>query len=102
MGTKGGKPLSTLEKRQKKIAKEEKKSAKEEKKETKATFIDESLVLKAGEELENSGFATAFALTQKLNIKYSIAKRIIKELVNRNEASILTKSRRVIIVTARK
>ncbi len=105
MGTKGSKPLSTLEKRQKKAIKEEpkKKAVKEEpKKVLKSISIDEHLVSKAREELKNSEFITVFNLTQKLNIKYSIAKRIIKELVNKDEAEILAKNRRVIVVTARR
>lgn len=96
MGTKGSKPLSTLEKRQKKVVKEEPKKA------VKSIFIDESLVSKAKEELKNSEFTTVFSLAQKLNIKYSIAKQIIKVLVNRDEAKILAKNRRVIVAIAKR
>lgn len=105
MGTKGGKPLSTLEKRQKKVAREEqkKRAVKEEQKtEMKTIFVDESLVSKAREDLESSGFVTVFSLAQKFNIKYSLARRIVKELVHRNAAEIVSKNRRVIIVVGKK
>ncbi|MCS7112220.1 MAG: hypothetical protein N3D82_02615 [Ignisphaera sp.] len=105
MGTKGSKPLSTLEKRQKKVVKEEpkKKAAKEEPKmEVKTISIDESLTSKAREDLENVGFITVFSLAQKFNIKYSIGKKIIKELVNRNAAEIVAKNRRVIVAVSKR
>jgi len=104
MGTKGGKPLSTLEKKQKKVVKEEpkKKVEKEEKREVKPMYIDESLISKAVEEVENSRYSTIFNLAQKLNVKYSIARKIVREVVNRGEAEIISKNRRVIVISSKK
>ncbi|MCI4437941.1 MAG: hypothetical protein JHC33_14130 [Ignisphaera sp.] len=102
MGTKGGKPLSTLEKRQKKIiAKEEAKKAKEEKKPAtvKAVVsVDPGLVSKALEEVNNSGSITTFMLAQKLGIKMSIAKKVLKELIRSGGVKLLARNRRIILV----
>ena len=101
MGTKGGKPLSALEKRQKRAAKKEevkKAVKKEERKETRISAIDESLCRKVLEDINNSGYTTLFTIAQKFGIKISLAKKIIKELINRNEIALLAKNRRVMIV----
>ena len=102
MGTKGGKPLSTLEKRQKKLAKKEeaKKPAKEERKISvpSAETIDQNLISKALDEINNSGYVTTFTLSQKLGVKYSLAKKILRELVKRGNANLVVKNRRIILV----
>lgn len=104
MGTKGGKPLSTLEKRQKKIEKkEEKKSmAKEEKKEVAMSAVDPSLVRKVAEDIKNTTFVTTFTLVQKYGIRYGVAKKILKTLASQGLADITLKTRRVIIATSSK
>jgi len=102
MGTKGGKPLSTLEKRQRKLVKEEaKKAVKEEKKEKAVATIslDPAMVTKALEEVSNASFATPYTLSQKLGVKYSMAKKLIKELAKNSSAKILAKNRRVILIS---
>jgi small subunit ribosomal protein S25e len=103
MGTKGGKPLSALEKRQMRMmAKKEAKKVKEEKKPTttvKAVVsIDPGLISKALEEVNNSGFITTFMLAQKLGIKMSIAKKILKELIRSGSVKLIARNRRVILV----
>jgi ribosomal protein S25 len=103
MGTKGKKPLSTLEKRQRKLVKEEtKKVAKEEKKERKTvsiTGLDPAMITKVIEEVKNTGFATPFTLSQKLGVKYSIARKLLKELVKSNDVELVAKNRRIILIT---
>ncbi|MEM0027217.1 MAG: hypothetical protein QXT53_06540 [Ignisphaera sp.] len=103
MGTKGGKPLSTLEKRQRKLAKKEeaKKPAKEERKIAvpSAETIDQNLISKTLDEINNSGHVTTFTLSQKLGIKYSLAKKILRELIKRNAVNLVVKNRRVILVS---
>jgi len=97
MGTKGGKPISSIEKRQAKIAKkEEKKAAKEEKKEYKLGIIDPSLLKKVSEDIKSSDFITTLTIAQRYSIKYSIAKKILRELASQNLVDIVLKTRRII------
>jgi len=101
MGTKGGKPLSTLEKRQMRMmAKKEAKKEKEEKKPTTKAVVsvDPGLISKALEEVNNSGFVTTFMLAQKLGIKMSIAKKVLKELIRSGSVKLIARNRRVILV----
>jgi ribosomal protein S25 len=98
MGTKGGKPLSAIERRQMKLAKkEEKKVVKEEKKEYRLGIVDPSLLKKVAEDIKNFDFVTTFTLAQRHNIRYSLAKKILKELAAQNIVNIVLKTRRVII-----
>jgi len=104
MGTKGGKPLTTLEKRQRRLVKEEaKKVVKEEKKEKEKVVttisLDPAMITKALEEVSNASFVTPYTLSQKLGVKYSMAKKLIKELVKNGSAKILAKNRRVILIS---
>ncbi len=103
MGTKGGKPLSTLEKRQRKIVKEEaRKGAKEDtrgKKTAPTQGLDPTMIAKALDEINNSGFTTPFTLSQKLGVKYSIAKKLIRELIKNDGVKLLAKNRHVILVS---
>lgn len=99
MGTKGSKPISTLEKRQKRIEKKEEKKpiVKEEKKESKSLTLDSSLINKIAEDIRNQKFVTTFTLVQKYGIKYGIAKAILKTLAEQKLVDIVVKTRRVII-----
>jgi len=104
MGAKGKKPLSVMEKRQQRIAKEEakKKIVKEEKKEVRTTFIDQSLITKISNEISNFDVITPFTLSQRYAIKYSIAKKILKELQQKNLIDIISRNRRIIIAIPKK
>jgi len=104
MGTKGKKPISVMEKRQQRIAKEEakKKIIKEEKKEVRTTFIDQSLITKISNEISNLDVITPFTLSQRYAIKYSIAKKILKELQQKNFIDIISRNRRIIIAIPKK
>ncbi|MDK6029066.1 hypothetical protein QPL79_06790 [Ignisphaera sp. 4213-co] len=102
MGTKGGKPLSTLEKRQKRMVKKEevKKVVKEEKKAAPAiSVVDEGLASKVLEEVNNTGYATTFTISQKLGIKYGLAKKMLLHLIKQGSVKLGVKSRRIILVT---
>jgi len=104
MGTKGKKPLSVVEKRQQRMMKEEakKKIVKEEKKEVRITFIDQSLITKISNEISNFDVITPFTLSQRYAIKYSTAKKILKELQQRNLIDIISRNRRIIIAIPKK
>lgn len=98
MGTKGGKPLSSIEKKQTRVEKkEEKKLAREEKKETRLNIVDPSLVRKVAEDIKSAPFVTTFTLVQKYGIKYSTARKVLRALSSQNIVNISLKSRRVIV-----
>lgn len=104
MGTKGGKPLTTVEKRQLKAVKvkeEAKKAAKEERRRELRQFkaVDESLLSRVMDEIKNGTYTTTFGLAQKLNVKISLVKRALRELANRGAVNIVVKSRRITVVT---
>lgn len=100
MGTKGGKPLSAIEKRQLKAEKrEEKKPVKEKEEKGRALAVDPSLIKKVAEDVKNASFITTFSLVQKYGIKYSIAKKILKHLAVQNIVSIPVKTRRIMVAT---
>ncbi len=104
MGTKGGKPITAIEKRQLRMMKEEARKKAEEKKEKRQALglIDPSLVDKIAKDVKNMDVVTPFVLVQKYNIKYSTAKKIILELVNRGVLELYSKTRRLIIALPKK
>ncbi len=100
MGTKGGKPITAIEKRQLRALREElRRRREEEKKERRMALdlIDPSIVDKVARDIKNIGIVTPFALCQRYNLKYSTAKKIIKELAARGLLEIVLKSRRIIV-----
>lgn len=103
MGTKGGKPISSIEKKQKKVEKKiEKKEVKEEKKETKPGAIELSMIRKVLEELKGQSYLTPFQVAQKYSMKYSMAKKLLKAVVSQGDAGIVAKNRRVIVISLRR
>ncbi len=103
MGTKGGKPISAIEKRQLRAMKEAMKR-KEEKKEKRMAvgLIDPSIIDRVAKEIKSFDVVTPFVLTQRYNIKYSTAKKVIKALAERGLVDIVLKARRIIIAVPRK
>ncbi|MEM1542009.1 MAG: hypothetical protein QW101_04550 [Ignisphaera sp.] len=99
MGTKGGKPISSIEKKQKKV--EKKVEKKEEKKEEKLGIVDQSMIKKIVEELKSQSHITTFQVAQKYNIRYSMAKKLLRAAVSQG-VEIVAKNRRVIVVSLRK
>ncbi len=99
MGTKGGKPISALEKRQRKMAREERRLREHEGSEVggKLVYYDEKLIEKASREVRGSEYITPYVLMSKLNISYSVAKSILRELEKRGEIKLYSRNRRVLI-----
>lgn len=104
MGTKGGKPLSTIEKRQARVDKKEEKKPliKEERKETKLPIVDQSLVRKVAEDVKSQPFITTFSIVQKYGVRYGVAKRILKALESQKLVNTVLKTRRITIVIPNK
>jgi len=106
MGTKGGKPLSALAKRQERVAKREEKKARKEVvaqvAERKAfSDITEDLIKRVSSELQSLGVVTPLLLAQRYGLKVSTARRLAKALVERNLAELKFKNRRIIIITSK-
>ena len=100
MGTKGGKPISALEKRQRRALREElRRRREEEKKERRPALdlVDPSIIDKVAREVRHLGVITPYALTQRYGMKYSTAKKIIRELAARGQLEIVLKARRIIV-----
>ncbi len=99
MGTKGGKPISALEKRQKRMAREERRMREHEGGETsgRLVYYDENLIEKASREIRGSSYITPYVLMSKLNVSYSVAKGILRELEKRGEIKLYSRNRRVLI-----
>jgi len=104
MGTKGGKPLSALAKRQERAAKREEKKARKEvaaqavERKT-LSDISEDLIKKVSSELPSLGVVTPLLLAQRYGLKISTARRLAKALVERNLADLKFKNRRIMIIT---
>lgn len=99
MGTKGSKPISALEKRQRRMVREERRVRGYEEGETgsKLVYYDERLVEKVSREIKGSPYVTPYMLMSKLNVSYSVAKGILRELEKRGEIRLYSRNRRVLI-----
>lgn len=103
LGTKGGKPITAIEKRQARMLREELRR-KEERREKKQTLglVDPALVDKIARDIRGLDVITPFILTQRYNLKYSTAKKVLLELANRGVVEIYSKTRRLIIALPKK
>ncbi len=103
MGTKGGKPITAIEKRQARMLREELRK-REEKKEKRQSLglVDPSIVDRIAREIRSMEVVTPFVLTQRYNIKYSTAKKVLLELARRGLVEIYSKTRRLIIALPKK
>jgi len=109
MGSKGKKPISVMEKRQKRIiegdrdrkAKEERKPKKADKYVTlSATLnIDASLYSKISKEIHELGVITPAVIAQKYSIPVSLAKAVLKNLEKEGSIILRARSRRSLIYT---
>lgn len=103
-GGKGGKPLSIVEKRQKKAMEEQLKQqvrkGEQREKKSQATILDESLISRASKELNSLNVVTPYTLSSKLGVNVSIARSIIRELMSQGKLKLIAKSRRVIVAAA--
>lgn len=101
-GGKGGKSLTTLEKRQKKVMEEQlkqqlKKSAEAREKKTQLTKVDSALLNRVSKELSGLNVVTPYIIASKVGVNISLAKRIIKELIAQGKLQLIDKSRRLLI-----
>lgn len=104
MGSKGKKPISVMEKRQKRLLEGEKeKKPKEEKKPRKAEKyvavsstlnIDAALYSKIEKELHELSVITPATIAQKYSIPVSLAKAVLRNLEREGAVSLIAKSRR--------
>lgn len=104
MGSKGKKPISVMEKRQKRLLEGEKeKKPKEEKKPKKAEKyvavsstlnIDAALYSKIGRELQELSVITPATIAQKYSIPVSLAKAVLRTLEREGAVALIAKSRR--------
>jgi small subunit ribosomal protein S25e len=105
-GGKGGKPISVIEKRQKRALEQQlkqqmKKSEQREKKTQVSLLVDESLINRAIKEVTGLDIITPYVLASKLGVNVSIAKRIMKELISRGMLTLVSKNRRVIVASVK-
>jgi small subunit ribosomal protein S25e len=105
-GGKGGKPISIIEKRQKKALEQQlkqqmKKAEQREKKTQVSLLVDESLINRAIKEVTGLNIITPYVLASKLGVNVSIAKRIMKELISRGMLALVSKNRRVIVASVK-
>ncbi|MCC6021522.1 MAG: hypothetical protein LM560_00140 [Desulfurococcaceae archaeon] len=105
-GGKGGKPISIIEKRQKKALEQQlkqqmKKAEQREKKTQVSLLVDESLINRAIKEVTGLNIITPYVLASKLGVNVGIAKRIMKELISRGMLTLVSKNRRVIVASVK-
>jgi small subunit ribosomal protein S25e len=105
-GGKGGKPISIIEKRQKRALEQQlkqqmKKTEQREKKTQVSLLVDESLINRAIKEVTGLNIITPYVLASKLGVNISIAKRVMKELISRGMLTLVSKNRRVIVASAK-
>ncbi len=94
-GGKPKKPLSALDKQRKKEAKLFRKPREERK--VLPSLIDDSLIRRAERTVRNADLITPSSLASALNVKVSVARKLIKMLAEKGVISIVDKSRELII-----
>lgn len=103
MGTKGKKPISTMEKRQlrelekEKKAKEKEKAKKEEKalKKPGVVELDEKLISRAKKELIELKVVTPYQAKEKLGVSYSLAKKLLRYLEREGVLKLYSSNHRI-------
>ncbi|MEZ0290389.1 MAG: 30S ribosomal protein S25e [Sulfolobales archaeon] len=99
MGTKGKKPITAMEKRQKKLLegakKEKEKSVKKEESKKREVFLDRELIERARKELASIRAITPYVVKDKLGVSYSTAKQILRYLESERLISLYSSSRRI-------
>jgi len=99
MGGVHKKPISSLEKRQRKEEAKRRKERvmKEERIESKTSFVASELLAKAQREIKGIKVITPYTLMGKLNVTYSVAKDILEVLERKNVVKLMTRNRRVAV-----
>jgi len=102
MGGRTGKPISSLEKRQRRMLEEEMRRRMRESKvsdieSAKQVFYDEGLIKRAIREIRGQSYVTPYILMNKLNVVYGVAKDILEILEKQGVVKLYSKNRRVAI-----
>lgn len=100
MGTKGGKPITAIEKRQRRELERRMRARMQQESEgteDKLVFYDENLLSRALKEIKNSSYVTPYMLMSKLNVTYGVAKNMLGELEKRGYLRLYSRNRRVLI-----
>ena len=100
-GGKPKKPLSALDKQRKKEARLIRKTQREERK-VLPSLIDESLIRRAERSVKGMDLVTPSILASTLNVKVSVARKLMKMLIEKGSLSVVDKSRELIIAIPKK
>jgi len=104
-GGRTGKPLSSLERRQRRALEQRlrqqlRAKKKEEVKKVALGTIDEGLIRRAQHEVKGQKVITPYILSSRMGIPMSLAKKVLKVLADRGAIKLVDKSRRLAIYTA--
>jgi small subunit ribosomal protein S25e len=101
------KPISTVEKRLKKMQEEQQKKGQKraptktgKELTSKSITIDKDTIVKVQEELKKEKIVTPYTLSSKLNVTISVAKKILEELQRQGIVKQEAKSRRTVVYVA--
>ncbi len=100
MGTKGGKPITAVEKRQRRELERRMKARMQQESDSsggKMVFYDEGMLNQALREARIQGYITPYIVMSKLNVTYGVAKDILTELEKRGQLKLYSRNRRVLI-----
>ena len=103
MGGATKKPISSMEKRQKKLQEEAQKKAQKKISKTgkevtsKNIVIDKETIAKVQEELKKEKIVTPYTLASKIGVTMSVAKKILEELQKQGMISQAAKNRRTVV-----
>jgi len=103
-GGRTGKPLSSLEKRQRKALEQRLRQQlrarkKEEARKVALGTIDEGLIRRAQHEVRGQKAITPYMLSSRMGIPMSLAKKVLRVLADRGVIKLVDKSRRLAIYT---
>lgn len=103
-GGRTGKPLTRLEKKQRraleqKLRQQVTSKKREETRKTFVGFIDENILRRAESEVKNQKAITPYTLASRMNIPLSLAKKILRHLADKGVIRLVDKSRRLAIYT---
>ena len=100
MGTKGGKPITAIEKRQRRELEKKIRTRVQQEPESsggRLVFYNENILNQALKEIKNLSYVTPYILMTKLNVTYGVAKDILNELEKRGYLRLYSRNRRVLI-----
>ncbi|MEL9929391.1 MAG: 30S ribosomal protein S25e [Sulfolobales archaeon] len=99
MGTKGKKPISAMEKRQKKTMetakKEKEKPSKKEESRKGASVLNEEIIERAKKEIKDLKVITPYTIKEKMGVSYSIARQLLRYMESENIIRLYSANRRI-------